>query len=114
MTEPEKTDKEILVEKIKINKIRAIITENIEKTQEDFEEYLCYEKYGSKKFKSGNYTLDSDDKEMQRRLKNKNFSSALKSIRLDSQEATPILEVLVENDSDEEVRSWAKTLLTKL
>jgi len=114
MTKPEKTETDILVEKIKVNKIRTLITECIEKTQEDFEEYLCYEKYGSEKFKNGNYTLDADDKEMQRSLNNRNFNSALKSIRQDSQEAKPILEVLVKSDSDEEVRSWAKNLLANL
>jgi hypothetical protein len=114
MTEPEKSDTEVLVEKIKINKVRSVITEFLEKSQDDFEEYLCYEKYGAEKFKKGKYTLDAEDKEMQRRLSNKNFSSALKSLLQDTQEAIPILEILVETDSEEEVRSWAKALLTKL
>ena len=51
---------------------------------------------------------------MQRRLSNKNFSSALKSLLPDSQEAIPILESLSKTDSEEEVRSWAKALLARI
>ncbi|MBK5113574.1 MAG: hypothetical protein KGD59_10820 [Candidatus Heimdallarchaeota archaeon] len=114
MTEPEKNETEVLVAKIKVNKVRSVITECLEKTQEDFEDYLCYEKYGAKKFKNGKYTLDADDKEMQRRLQNKNFTTALKSLLQEPQEALPILESLSTTDSEEEVRSWAKALLSRI
>ncbi|TET27915.1 MAG: hypothetical protein E3J70_10915 [Candidatus Heimdallarchaeota archaeon] len=114
MAEPEKNETEVLVEKLKINKVRTIITDSLEKSQEDFEEYLCYGKYGSEKFKKGDYTLDADDKEMQRKLHSKNFTKALKTLLQDSLEVKPIIEELSKNDSDDEVRSWAKSLLAKL
>ncbi len=114
MTEQEKDETEVLVEKLKVNKVRTIITDCLEKSQEDFDEYLCYGKYGSEKFKNGDYTLDAEDKEMQRRLHSKSFTAALKSLLQDSQEVKPIIEELSKNDSDDEVRSWAKAFLAKL
>ena len=114
MTEQEKNETEILVEKLKVNKVRTVITDCLEKSQEDFEEYLCYGKYGSEKFKNGDYTLDAEDKEMQRSLHSKSFTMALKSLLQDSQDVKPVIEELSKNDSDDEVRSWAKSLLAKM
>ena len=51
---------------------------------------------------------------MQRRLHSKSFTAALKSLLQDSQEVKPIIEELSKNDSDDEVRSWAKAILAKL
>ena len=114
MTDLEKNETEVLVAKLKVNKVRTIITDSLEKSQEDFDEYLCYGKYGSEKFKKGDYTLDAEDKEMQRRLHSKSFTMVLKSLLQDSQEVKPVIEELSKNDSDDEVRSWAKALLAKL
>ena len=114
MTEQDKNETEVLVEKLKVNKVRTVITECLEKSQEDFEEYLCYGKYGSDKFKKGDYTLDAEDKEMQRRIHSKSFTMALKTFMQDSQDVKPVIEDLSKSETDDEVRSWAKSLLAKL
>ncbi len=114
MTELEKHENEVLIAKIRVNKIRNILLHYAEKTQDDFDHYLCYEKYGSAKFKKKKYSLDKEDIAEQSKIKSKNFKLAFKELFENATEHKPILEELSKNDSDEEIRDWAKSLLVKL
>ena len=114
MTELEKHENEELIEKMKVNKIRNLLMHYVEKTQEDFDHYLCYEKYGSEKFKKKKYTLDKEDIAEQSKIKSINFKLAFKELFENSAEHKPILENLSKNDTDDEIRDWAKSLLVKL
>ncbi|MGC9781413.1 MAG: hypothetical protein HZR80_19380 [Candidatus Heimdallarchaeota archaeon] len=114
MTELEKHENEVLIEKMRATKIRNLLLHYIEKTQDDFDHYLCYEKYGSAKFKKKKYTLDKEDLAEQSKIKSRNFKLVFKELFEKATEQKPILEVLSKNDSNDKIRDWAKSLLVKL
>jgi len=92
--------------------IIGIIKKYISKVEDDFDDYLCYEKYGQKKFLSkGFYPTEEDFEYKKKVIYPRALNDAIVEIKI-LKDPKEFLEIIAKQNDNSDIKDWASIILS--
>ncbi len=91
--------------------IRIILQKRLDAISSEFDDYLCYRKYGVERFLSEGFQPTDEDFKVRKSIVEEQLAAAGTEIEKMGEDFKPILKEIAEKDSNPDVRDWASKLL---
>ncbi|MCE7744380.1 MAG: hypothetical protein GPJ52_04525 [Candidatus Heimdallarchaeota archaeon] len=90
--------------------IRKILTDHHDSILSDFDDYLCYQKYGEEKFLKGDFKIDDDDRKILSKINQEHKQTAARKIKDKGDEAIKVLKEIITTEGYAGIKDFANEI----
>jgi len=91
-----------------------ILTEHLEAISSDFDDYLCYYKYGKEKFLKADFKIDEDDRKVRNDIYRDHLGHAAKKISDKGEDAEKILKEIISSEGYPNIKNFASEVYQQI